>query len=87
VDYKSAKRIFRRLQRQCIDKYENLIFDKLNQAAHTDYRLFWKLLRSQGDSSFEVCNFLKADGQSYSDSGVIDEFFKHFFGVSGSSQP
>jgi len=34
-----------------------------------------------------VCNFLKADGQSYSDSGVIDGFFKHFFGMIGSSQP
>ena len=87
VDYKSAKRMFRRLQRQCIDKYENTIFDKLNQAAHTDYRLFWKLLRSQGGSSFEVCNFLKVDGQSYSDSEVIVGFFKHFFGVFGSSQP
>jgi len=57
VDYKSAKRMFRRLQTQCIDKYENSIFDKLNQASHTDYGLFWKLLRSQGGSSFEVCNF------------------------------
>jgi len=29
-DYKSAKRIFRRLQRNCIDKYEKLIFDQIN---------------------------------------------------------
>jgi len=34
-----------------------------------------------------VCNVLKEDGQSYSDSGVIDGFFKLFLGVFGSSQP
>ena len=42
-DYKSAKRIFRRLQRNCIDKYESLMFDQINQAADSDYKLFWKL--------------------------------------------
>jgi len=44
LSYKSAKRLFQRLQRQCIQKYENSVFDQLNRAADTDYRLFWKLL-------------------------------------------
>jgi len=45
------------------------------------------LLRRQGGSSFEVCNALVADRQSYYDSHVVNGFFKHFFGVFGSSLP
>ena len=86
-DYKLAKKSFRRLQRQCIAKYENSIFDQLNKAADTDFKLFWKLLRRQGGSRSEICNCLVVNGHSYSDSNVVEGFFHHFSSVFSSNLP
>ena len=87
VEYKSAKSSFRRLQRQCIENHENNVFDQLNKAADTDYRLFWKLLRKHGGSNFEICNTLVVQGSSFYDSDVVNGFYKHFHGVFGSHMP
>jgi len=55
-------------KRNCIDKYqfvkyESLIFDQINQAADLGYKLFWKMLRRQGGSSFEACSAFVVDGR------------------------
>jgi len=87
TDYKLVSKSFRRLQRQRIAKYENTIFDQLNKAADTDFKLFWKLLRRQGGSRSEMCNCLVVNGHSHSDSNVVKGFFHHFSSVFGSKLP
>jgi len=65
-------RLLKSHQRQCIEKYENLIFDQLNKATDTDFKLFWKLLGKQGG------NF---------DSDVAVGFFEHYNRGFGSNLP
>jgi len=75
------------MQRHCIEKYERSIFDQLNSAAGTDYKLFWKLLRRKLGSSFEVCNTLLVNGRSYYSSDVPTGFHRHFLSVFGMHSP
>ena len=86
-DYKAAKKTFQRLQQNCIEKYENLIFDRINQAAGSDIRLFWKLIKKRGGSNYEICNTITINGRSYHDSQVANGFFEHFYNVFGASSP
>jgi len=74
-DYKVANRTFLRIQRHCIEKYENRIFDQIDQIAYSDYWLCWK------------CNNLDVNGQRYNDLNVVNGFFEHFNGVFGSNLP
>ena len=83
-DYKSTKRIDRRLILNRIDKYKSSCFDHINQAADSNYKLFWKLFKKQEGSSFEACNALAVGGQCYYDSHVVNGFIKHLLGVFGS---
>jgi len=81
TNYKTAKTFFRKLQRQMIQTFENAQFDKLHQAADTDSRLFWSMLRKRSGKQFHSCIYIIVNETSYDTDSCVDGFAEYFAGV------
>jgi len=85
--YKDAKRIFRRMQRQLRESYENATYDELNRAAELDYRMFWKLLRNKSGKRLNICSTLEVENKTYDGDDVTSGFTQHYKSVFSNATP
>ena len=79
LNYKNAKAIFRKLQRQESERYYDKIYSDLDEAAGLDFRLFWKMLRNKKQRSKVTCSKIIVDNQTYTpEVNVPNGFASHF---------
>lgn len=76
--YKVAKASFRQIQRAKAKKYISAAIDEINQAAETDYRLFWKLLRKRKTMPNQSCTELHVKDVKYTENDIVSGFKTHF---------
>ena len=56
----------------------NRTYEELDNAAETDYRLFWRLLRKKSAKSIFICKTLEFDNKKYVDNEVVNGFKQYF---------
>lgn len=76
--YKCAKSEFRKTQRLESEKYLSNSIEELNEAAETDYRLFWKLLRKRNNRDNFRCSELHVGDLDFTDDNVVEGFKTHY---------
>ncbi|MEW8546461.1 MAG: reverse transcriptase domain-containing protein, partial [Candidatus Thiodiazotropha sp.] len=80
LEYKSAKREFRRCHRKCVNKYLQDQIDQIDKAAEVDSALFWRLVNARRkNSNSRPGSEMLFNGRYCNTSAEINKEWAHYF--------